>query len=442
MIELFGLIKLLKFVYEKFLFVLLTAAMLYVLYMFILIIEKLLSSDKYKKITQDISNYSVETHSIGIILILLISVLMYHKYKYKIKGIFNILKSDNKIEIVSPLIFTEKEAKDHLIKFSNDAVEIRVLAGDANFIDGSDSQIDSLISCGSDCYILMSRNHKASKDCLRELISNNVNIRTYPNDDNKSLRGRIKQAANISSVCLFDKRGDGFHFMEFDNSVITKTLTERYDSWFKSGRHPLVKYILFDLGHVLLNGDYHLFIEKVEAIVSCKIPILANNYLCSNKDLNLGKTDINQYISSEIGRSLDEDEKNKIIELWNNTWSINLEVEKLALELRNNGYTICVASNCDVNNADIYDLKHYFELFHEKFFSFELDSLKPSKEFYTPIFKRLNAKPYECLLIDDHIENINMSNELTMESIHVHRSTPEDMRAQFIRAKLMDKCLI
>jgi len=60
----------------------------------------------------------------------------------------------------------------------------------------------------------------------------------------------------------------------------------------------------------------------------------------------------------------------------------------------------------------------YHKLFDSVLYSFEVAVSKPDKKSYLLILEKLDAKPKECLFIDDRKGNIIGAKELGMETIH------------------------
>jgi HAD superfamily hydrolase (TIGR01509 family) len=59
----------------------------------------------------------------------------------------------------------------------------------------------------------------------------------------------------------------------------------------------------------------------------------------------------------------------------------------------------------------------YHRLFHSTLYSFEVRISKPDKRAYEFIVKKLNAKPQECLFIDDQHKNLIPAQELGLLTI-------------------------
>ena len=59
----------------------------------------------------------------------------------------------------------------------------------------------------------------------------------------------------------------------------------------------------------------------------------------------------------------------------------------------------------------------YHELFHSASYSFEVAASKPDKKVYRLILRKLQAKPQECLFIDDHAKNLVPAKKMGMAAI-------------------------
>lgn len=441
MFELLDIIDLVKKILSKFKYFLLALSAMYLSFLHIEIIKITNGTSiglKYDEIINFLRDLGILSHIFGVLSILLFSIIFYIGKKEKLKIIFKVLKRKDGMTKNIDSIFTEKEAKKYLVEFSKDAHQIYLLAGDADFINEDDPQFNDLLKYRDRCFILINKEFKSEKDSLFKLINNHVNIRIYLHHSNQTLRGRLKRTSYNKAACLFDKRGGEYHFMEIDNSIVTDALFDKYRYWFDQGINPLIKYVLFDLGNVYLNGDYHDFIKKVENLTSKKIQLKSDNYLCASEDLNLGRIDILEHISIQIDRPLNDNERKEIKRLWNNNWTINEEVQKIAFSLRNAGYIVCLASNCDRDNADIYELKNYLDAFQFRFFSFDVNHLKPLENYYKYVLNNLKAQPYELLLIDDHLKNIDVCADLGIHGLYVSRSISESERAEHINNKLSE----
>ncbi|MFN8416188.1 MAG: HAD family phosphatase [Cytophagaceae bacterium] len=56
------------------------------------------------------------------------------------------------------------------------------------------------------------------------------------------------------------------------------------------------------------------------------------------------------------------------------------------------------------------------ELFDQTFYSYDINALKPTEDFYQYVLKNIDAKPKDCYFMDDNSDNINGSKKCGIES--------------------------
>jgi putative hydrolase of the HAD superfamily len=338
-----------------------------------------------------------------------------------------------------PELISEREVQDRLISFSGDAASIRILAGGGDFLVTDTRQYNEIQERNGSCQMLISDGYDVPVDVLKLLIDNGLKARIYPADHDMidmSLRGRLKQAAGGRSACVFDKQQIGYRVVELTNSTLVDMLFQKFDDWFTRGKNPLIKHVIFDLAGVFFDGDIENFYKTVSQVTNKSISPTSEDYLRVNEDLNLGKIDILGFVKQKLGVELSVDNALQITNAWSITWVINRKMDLLAQSLKQHGYTISVCSNCDKENADRYEVKNYFDVFDHLFLSCNMNLLKPTNEFFEHILQVLNAKPYECLFIDDHRKNIQAAKNLGFETILVTRAITPEERDEFIKRRL------
>jgi len=72
----------------------------------------------------------------------------------------------------------------------------------------------------------------------------------------------------------------------------------------------------------------------------------------------------------------------------------------------------------------------YHKLFDEVVYSFEIGKLKPAREPFEEILKRLKIKAQECIFIDDSKRNLSTADSLGIKTIHF--KNPEQLRKDLI----------
>lgn len=331
-------------------------------------------------------------------------------------------------------LLTEEEVQGILASFSGDADDILLLGGDGSFLATQNPQVDVFRRSKK---ILLNSRHKLQVERLKELHDNGTEIRLYSDTTiGHGLRGAIKVADRGMAACLFDRKGQQFKHQEIDNRYLVSLIYEDFFSVFHKGKNALIKSVIFDLAGVMFDGDIVNFFKKVESITSINIANTSRHHLCVDERLNLGTTSIVGFIETKIGATLSPDQGAAIMREWNNTWTINEAMREIALGLKKNGYMVSLASNCDRENADVYELKNYLHIFDGLFFSYEMGELKPSRSFFDIMLNRLSLQSFECLFIDDHRSNIEVAKSLGFSCILVDRGIKPSDRAQHLIQQL------
>ena len=113
-------------------------------------------------------------------------------------------------------------------------------------------------------------------------------------------------------------------------------------------------------------------------------------------------------------------------DFWN-AWKLLLGKEKNTvniLEALNKQYSIWLLSNTNPKHIqDEIEKRYSFpSLVNGAVYSFDVGVRKPEKEIYEIAMQRANAKPQECLFIDDLLENIQAAKQIGIEGIHFRSS--------------------
>ena len=328
-------------------------------------------------------------------------------------------------------------------EFMQDADDLYIFAGDLDFLLSNEKQLKIIENLGSRCRILFSGDKKNEmseklRNLYNELLKKDVNIRKYSknyDNDIKSLRGQVK-INNNGQTWLFVNREENFtKKIKFEIfNIKHKYIIDKLLNWFNdshaSAKHPLIKYILFDMGGVYFDGDFDEdFLSKINKLLSVNIETKREYKLLLSKDLNLGNITIIDWVQSQIARALTLEEKDKIEDIWKNIWKPNKKMQQLVISLKNNGYQVGIMSNMDRMNGEKYISEGYFEEFDPKdrFLSYVEKHVKPNREFFELVLTRLNVKSYEILFIDDHEDNVNIARELGMLPIPFDLKTDQNL---------------
>lgn len=350
--------------------------------------------------------------------------------------------------------FTEQEIDKKYEEFMTDAKSLYICGGKLDFLkkNASTKQLEKINKLSNLCKIISYSNKESlkiqNKEINKELKDNKVQLKNIPLTKEPFMKGQVKEnKLGVYSAMFVAKQKNGkYKKFEIKDQKTVKILKKEMDNIYETGEHPYIKYILMDLGGVYFEGDLYNFLEKINIKLKEKdyseIEIKSDQKVILEKDLNLGKTTIIDFIEENVKKecnksiSNDLELQNFIKDEWQKTWEPNQEMENIVIKLKEKGIKVYPSSNLDKMNRLNYSRKNYFEHFSEKeFFSCEMGVCKPDKEYYDKVLESLKQKDsnfysYEVLLIDDKKENIEVAKSKNIETIF------------FKNAKLLKKELI
>lgn len=96
---------------------------------------------------------------------------------------------------------------------------------------------------------------------------------------------------------------------------------------------------------------------------------------------------------------------------------IRKELVVLAKKLRKTGYKVPLISNTGPMHAFVSKKMGWYAAFSPVILSFEVNCMKPQRRIYLIALRMLNAKPDECVFIDDHRKCLIPARKLGMRTI-------------------------
>jgi len=142
---------------------------------------------------------------------------------------------------IYPELISNRTLQIRLNDWSRDADELKILAGDADFLDKDPPQleeIESHLKQAHLCQMLIKQEYKVKVETLKKLIDGGLEVRVYPDDGDNTdtkLRGRLKRDAVGRLAWLYDRRQDQFKVNEFINLALVEMVNARFDDWFERG---------------------------------------------------------------------------------------------------------------------------------------------------------------------------------------------------------------
>jgi epoxide hydrolase-like predicted phosphatase len=182
-----------------------------------------------------------------------------------------------------------------------------------------------------------------------------------------------------------------------------------------------IKYIIFDLGGVVLKHKKGIIEEFLSSMFSVSFAKASRIWQDYKKLLASGKTNSHEFLfelKHKFNSTKNIAELDKMwIELYkkeaqNVNYSLLSYISKLKKEYKLVLFTDTIKVHDDYNkNRGIYDN------FDKVIKSFEEGMIKTQKTAFKNLLKKLDAKPRECVFIDDSKENIKMAENLGIKSI-------------------------
>jgi len=188
-----------------------------------------------------------------------------------------------------------------------------------------------------------------------------------------------------------------------------------------------IKYIIFDLGAVLLNIDYQKTIDEFKKLGVKN----ASEFYSKKKQINIfdllecGKISEQRFVD-EFKEITSRASDAEIISAWN-ALLLDLPQNRINLLKRiRKKYDIFLLSNTNsihINEfrKQIGETKYlkFYNLFKKVYYSYEIGFRKPNKEAFQIILNENNMNPKEVLFIDDSPQHIAGARVLGIQTYHL-----------------------
>lgn len=186
--------------------------------------------------------------------------------------------------------------------------------------------------------------------------------------------------------------------------------------------NAMIKHLIFDFGGVFLDlgadKKVHYNIDKIFDIPEEKAVGIWKEH---KEKLLLGQETPKEFLNrmNTILRVSLDPEKTHESWLALNTIEknqINWELVEYVEELSKKFQVHMLTNNIDLNSKPE-SYKSATKYFHNIFQSFDMGFKKPHKEAFLHVLEKINAKPEECVFVDDLKENVDAANELGIKGI-------------------------
>ena len=195
----------------------------------------------------------------------------------------------------------------------------------------------------------------------------------------------------------------------------------------------MIRHIVFDMGNVLCTFDEDYIINqytpKKEEAEGIKKALFDSGLW--------GKLDKGTITYEQVGDLLKKELTEEVflkgealLATWQRHMPVDSRMEKIVVQLKDNGYHLYLLSNASVRFTDYQKTTKIFEHFDGFIVSAFHQEVKPEKRIYEILFNTYHLIPSECVFIDDKAENIATAEELGMAG-HVFDGNVEDLYAFF-----------
>jgi HAD superfamily hydrolase (TIGR01509 family) len=182
----------------------------------------------------------------------------------------------------------------------------------------------------------------------------------------------------------------------------------------------MIRYVLSDLGKVLIFFDNDIFFRKIaknSPFMQEEIRELTFSHFYLVESFDRGEISPEEFyrqVTKKLKAQIDYD---RFYSIYNDVFSLNSPVFQLMIRLKKN-YKIVLLSNTDVMRFNF--IKNKFPeimIFDEYVLSYQVGFIKPHPQIYKEALKKAGAEAKECVFIDDREENIEEAERLGISGI-------------------------
>lgn len=179
----------------------------------------------------------------------------------------------------------------------------------------------------------------------------------------------------------------------------------------------MIKAIIFDNNGVLTTSDKEETIPKFAGYLNRPPEEIKKIFIEEGKKVDIGKITTEKFLKNIIKRTNCGGKHEEILELYLSCYNIKKGVLNLAKKLKEN-FDLAVLTNFG-DWFDIFNKKWNLDkIFGDKIFiSSNIGIIKPDKEIYAFVLKKLEIKPEETVFIDDNKENVESAMEFGINAI-------------------------
>lgn len=182
----------------------------------------------------------------------------------------------------------------------------------------------------------------------------------------------------------------------------------------------MITCVISDLGKVILNFDNHIFFRKMAEYCPYSARDIAER-VHWHRDMirffDTGKIEPDDFYKNAVQKLEAKIDRETFFQIYSDVFSLNPSVLNLLSVLKGR-YKLFLLSNTDIERFGF--IKKKFPeilIFDDYILSYEVGYMKPHPQIYKEALNKAQARPEECVFIDDLPENIQGARDLGMNAI-------------------------
>jgi epoxide hydrolase-like predicted phosphatase len=201
-----------------------------------------------------------------------------------------------------------------------------------------------------------------------------------------------------------------------------------------------IKWVIFDLGGVIIHWSDDRFYERISMMCGLSFRHVKSVFEPLKYELAAARINERQMVGIAMRKLKSDCDQGEVRQLW---WKVfkqnaktNHKIMKIMSKLKRNGYKLALLSNAGGYSHIRVCKKSWFKYMDKIIFSTPIGMAKPEKRIYVYMLKKLKAKPYECVFVDDLKKNVDAAKKLGIIAVHFRNAAQVRSDLMKLGAKL------
>ena len=185
-----------------------------------------------------------------------------------------------------------------------------------------------------------------------------------------------------------------------------------------------IKNIIFDLGGVILNIDYHLTVEAFEKLGVPNFETIFSQFNQSNlsDEFEIGKITEEEFYKSLVELSGIDFSFLQFKRAWN-AMLLDLPNSRIQLLKKlSKKYRLFLFSNTNETHYNSFIIRagdDFDVIFEKTYYSHQFGRRKPDGDSFSALLKENDLQPEETLFVDDSIQHIESARKIGIRTFHL-----------------------